>query len=45
MKKVVLSLSYGALLIGGLLFANNQYEDSATLQPRPTIAPIEIENI
>ncbi|MFU0789017.1 hypothetical protein JNUCC74_14795 [Cerasibacillus sp. JNUCC 74] len=33
MRKVVVSLACGVLLIGGLLFANHQYDDKASNQP------------
>ncbi|MBU5266783.1 hypothetical protein [Virgibacillus proomii] len=39
MRKLVVSLACGALLIGGFLFTNKQYEDTASLEPSPTAVP------
>ncbi|MGX4668431.1 hypothetical protein JNUCC74_04355 [Cerasibacillus sp. JNUCC 74] len=36
MRKLVVSVTCGALLIGGFLFTNKQYEDTASLTPTPT---------
>ncbi|SHG61979.1 MULTISPECIES: hypothetical protein [Virgibacillus] len=45
MKKIVLKLVCGTFLIGGLVFLNVQYDQTATLQPNPTFNPIEVENV
>ncbi|WP_162985828.1 hypothetical protein [Virgibacillus sp. Bac330] len=46
MKKTVLKLLVcGTFLIGGLVFLNVQYDQTATLQPNPTFNPIEVENV
>lgn len=39
MKKLVVSVTCGALLVGGFLFTNQQYEDTASLTPSPTAIP------
>jgi hypothetical protein len=36
MRKLVVSVTYGALLIGGFLFTNKQYEDTVSRPPSPS---------
>ncbi|GIP61852.1 MULTISPECIES: hypothetical protein [Virgibacillus] len=43
MKKVILSFACGALLLGGLVFTNVQYEDTAILLPG--VSSVEVENV
>ncbi|GIP62937.1 MULTISPECIES: hypothetical protein [Virgibacillus] len=36
MKNLVMTMACGVLLIGGFLFTNKQYEDTASRPPSPT---------